>query len=187
MKTHSFVLIGAVILVSFYFESSEGFLATELTKITLNAVEKLTVAAFGATELLLAPALKPLYKPLKPKIKKLKPLTVLGRKKRDAQSIDLEEVILEASIQDADDCLKSFVCQLNSKSAESLSPLEKVWILTFGQNDIDVTLPTIEFDVAAVMGRKAGVKQCHTIYSRCQTEYEVLDSFLKSLESKYLV
>ncbi len=44
---------------------------------------------------------------------------------------------------------------------------ELLMMAPFGQTEaIDVFAPTVEFDVAAIMGRLAGAKQCQTIYSR---------------------
>ena len=38
----------------------------------------------------------------------------------------------------------------------------------FGQMDaVDVTAPSVEFDLASLIGRMAGSQQCKTIYSRC--------------------
>ena len=32
---------------------------------------------------------------------------------------------------------------------------------------VDVTAPSVEFDLASLIGRMAGSQQCKTIYSRC--------------------
>jgi len=81
---------------------------------------------------------------------------------------DLASAFLEASQRDEFDCAKLLVCSLNATPAHKLEEEEVTIANTFGQNNaIDVTLPSIEFDVAAHMGRLAGHKQCQTIYSRC--------------------
>ena len=50
----------------------------------------------------------------------------------------------------------------------------------FGQADvIDVTLPTVLYDVAAHVGRMAGEKQCKTVYPRCNAE---VDSIMKEIK-----
>lgn len=44
---------------------------------------------------------------------------------------------------------------------------------TFGQSDvIDVTKASVLYDVAANIGRKAGEKQCRTVYPRCVSGVE---------------
>jgi hypothetical protein len=46
---------------------------------------------------------------------------------------------------------------------------------TFGRSDvIDVTVPTVLYDVAAHIGRQAGEKQCRTVYPRCNAEVATL-------------
>ena len=51
---------------------------------------------------------------------------------------------------------------------------------TFGQADvIDVTLPSVLYDVAAHVGRMAGEKQCRTVYPRCVSE---VDSIMKEIK-----
>ena len=49
-----------------------------------------------------------------------------------------------------------------------------MFLTSFGQDGIDVASPTIAFDVAAVMGRQAGSKQCEYVYKRCQTPFKQL-------------
>lgn len=94
-----------------------------------------------------------------------------GRSVEDESEM-IAEVLLEASRNDADDCAKKLVCVLNAQ--ENLAEDEAKIAQLFGKNDsIDVTSAAVEFDLAALMGKKAGEKQCHTIYSRCQ--YQVRD------------
>jgi hypothetical protein len=56
---------------------------------------------------------------------------------------------------------------------------------TFGQADvIDVTKPSVLFDVAAHIGRMAGEKQCRTVYSRCAAEANLLISEIRKAVSE---
>ena len=81
---------------------------------------------------------------------------------------DVSDAILLASLNDAEDCAKKLVCLLNGQDKTSLEQDELVITDLFGKNEaIDVTSVTAEFDLAALMGRKAGVEQCNTIYARC--------------------
>ena len=57
---------------------------------------------------------------------------------------------------------------------------------TFGQMDaIDVTLPSVEFDLAALIGRMVGSQRCKTIYSRCTlTPQSLMEGIRKEAYSK---
>jgi hypothetical protein len=94
-----------------------------------------------------------------------------GRSVEDEDESSLTETLLEASRNDADDCAKKVVCALNAMNAMELAEDEKAIVALFGQNEsIDVTAVTVEFDLAALMGQKAGAAQCSKIYSRCRYE-----------------
>ena len=56
----------------------------------------------------------------------------------------------------------------------------------FGQNDsIDLTLPSVEFDLAALIGRKVGATRCRTIYSRCTIPaQEIMKSIRQIVKQK---
>lgn len=101
-----------------------------------------------------------------------------GRGRRFGRSVTESEVgdaFLQASIDDADDCAKKMVCMVNSKSVEELSEIEKTIHEMFGQDDeINVSKSTVEFDLAALVGRKAGYLQCKSVYARCPHSQEVL-------------
>ena len=59
--------------------------------------------------------------------------------------------------KDQDDCSKRLLCELNAKRAEgkTLTDTEEVLADAFGKQDnLDVGVETLEFDVAAVLGRK---------------------------------
>ena len=92
-----------------------------------------------------------------------------GRGRREAvPEADLAKVILEASLKDQYDCTKMLICALHAKPVEEMAEDEILIASTFGQMDaIDLTLPSVEFDLAALLGRKVGAERCNTIYSRC--------------------
>ena len=50
----------------------------------------------------------------------------------------------------------------------------------FQISGINLSSGTVEFDLAALIGRKAGTQQCQKIYARCNKEY---DELLKVLEA----
>lgn len=57
---------------------------------------------------------------------------------------------------------------------------------TFGQMDaIDVTLPSVEFDLAALIGRMVGSQRCKTVYSRCtMTPQDIMAGIRKAALKK---
>merc|ERR1712008_490047 len=95
-----------------------------------------------------------------------------GRSIEDEEIIDeheaLSNAILDASLNDAEDCAKKLICSLNAKEVSTLASDESAIAELFGKSgSIDVSAATAEFDLAALMGRQAGKAQCETIYARC--------------------
>merc|ERR1712130_407090 len=77
--------------------------------------------------------------------------------------------------KDQDDCSKRLLCELNAMAAEGkrLTETEEVLANAFGKrNNLDVGAETLEFDVAAVLGRKVGKLRCELSYRRCETSVE---------------
>jgi len=92
------------------------------------------------------------------------------RKHRYGRSVEdeMSNTILDASLNDADDCAKKLVCSLNAQDVKTLQADEAAIASLFGKTaGIDLTSTTVEFDLAALMGRQAGKNQCDTIYARC--------------------
>jgi len=108
-----------------------------------------------------------------------------GRSIEDEKTIDNDEAlsnaILDASLNDADDCAKKLICSLNAKEVSTLASDESAIAELFGKSgSIDVTAATAEFDLAALMGRLAGKAQCDTIYARCPYESKDLMEIMRS-------
>lgn len=102
-------------------------------------------------------------------------LTHARRIGRFAMSDSVQDIFLKASVVDVDDCAKSLICQLSTKSKESLDSLERSVFDIYNKNSIiDVTKPDVEFQLAANIGLNAGLKQCQTIYARCPLDYHQL-------------
>ena len=77
----------------------------------------------------------------------------------------MSDLLLEASLNDGQDCAKKLVCKLNAM--ENLAEDEAAIARLFGKTEtIDLKSVSVEFDLAALMGRKAGDAQCELIYSR---------------------
>lgn len=102
---------------------------------------------------------------------------------RGRRAVPVEASFLAASIDDADDCAKKLICLLNADSSDSLDSDEKVVKGLFGVgNELDVSKDSVEFDVAALVGRKTGEARCHRIYARCVFNRDDLMNVLRSPE-----
>jgi hypothetical protein len=83
----------------------------------------------------------------------------------------MSNAILNASLNDGEDCAKKLICSLTAKDPNTLEADERILANVFGKSaGIDLTSTTVEFDLAALMGRQAGKAQCETIYARCPYE-----------------
>ena len=99
---------------------------------------------------------------------------------------DRTELLLTASLNDAEDCAKKLVCTLNAQDFNTLDTEERAIAILFGQaENIDVTAVTVEFDLAAHMGRKAGEGQCQLIYSRCPYQTKDLMEVIRQPNAYY--
>ena len=101
---------------------------------------------------------------------------------QDGSVLELaDDMIIQADLKDVDDCAKMLVCQVNTRK-ENMDEMESLILNIFGLNQdgaLDVTKPSAQFDFAALAGQKGGLKQCQTLYGRCQMSYEQL---LKTME-----
>ncbi len=94
----------------------------------------------------------------------------------------LDELFLQATLEDQDDCAKKFVCLANAKEVKSLSSLEKSVINLFGSDGyINVNDASARFQLAAAMGKLAGEDQCRSMYARCPAKYEILSKTLEDM------
>merc|ERR1712241_133177 len=74
--------------------------------------------------------------------------------------------------KDQDDCSKRLVCELNAMRSDGqvLSENEEVLADAFGNaGELDIGKDSLEFDMAAVLGREVGAKRCELSYRRCET------------------
>lgn len=87
-----------------------------------------------------------------------------GRSVEDESFDEMSNAILDASLNDAEDCAKKLVCSLNAQDVKTLQADEAAIASLFGKTaGIDLTSTTVEFDLAAFLGRQAGKNQCDTI------------------------
>jgi len=93
----------------------------------------------------------------------------------------ISNAILDASLNDAEDCAKKLICSLNAQDVNTLEADELTLATVFGKTaGIDLTSTTVEFDLAALMGRQAGQAQCDTIYARCPYQTKDLMEVMRS-------
>ena len=71
-----------------------------------------------------------------------------------------------AHIEDSSDCIKRLLCELQSKNDVDLS-WDELLIKGAISSAIDYTSPTLQFQLAVGLGRRQGLDQCSTVYSRC--------------------
>ena len=66
-------------------------------------------------------------------------------------------------------------------------PLPKTILSLFGLGDLDVSKPTVEFDLAAKVGQKAGAGHCIEVYARCPYNEMELMKFMRDPSTGNLV
>ncbi len=103
-----------------------------------------------------------------------------SRFSRSAVSVeDVPSLIYEAALEDKGDCAKKFVCEVHAKDFTSLDKAENGIYMLFGTSKvIDVSKDSVQFDLAALIGRKAGFTQCQKVYARCRANNNQLKSAL---------
>jgi len=112
-----------------------------------------------------------------------------GGRRRFGRSVDDEEdmkaeLLLEASLNDEYDCAKKLICILNAQ--DDLDQDDAKVAQLFGKSgNIDVTAVTAEFDLAALMGQKAGESQCYTMYNRCPYQVKDLMEVIRQPQNLY--
>jgi hypothetical protein len=116
----------------------------------------------------------------------------------DDNSMQIEQIMLQASLEDNDDCAKSFVCYVNTKPILS-TPVEEFVFEYFGAaakeqamlkalmpkeaaqglTIVDALSPTVQFVLAARIGKIGGPQQCQRIYAQCPLPYSELQSVIE--------
>nr|XP_040575407.1 uncharacterized protein LOC121124322 [Lepeophtheirus salmonis] len=91
---------------------------------------------------------------------------------------DFESVLLSASQHDASDCAKKLVCEVSGLTLEDINSEETMIASLFNPDHLDVTKATVEFDLAAQVGKHVGIQQCSIIYQRCpHSRRKLIDIF----------
>ena len=104
-----------------------------------------------------------------------------GRKRYGRSVFESDDAVLRASWEDIDDCAKKMVCEINAMPYAALDKeMANIHNMFAQGGTIDVAADSVEFDLAAIMGRKAGAAQCQTIYRRCPYTVEQLMQELRA-------
>lgn len=107
----------------------------------------------------------------------------------DQSLFQLEQMMIKAATEDNDDCAKSIVCQVNAKPILN-NGMEAFIYDYFGGNSkdtamlkalmpnasqglavVDTLSPTVQFELAAQVGRVGGLQQCQKVYAQCPLTY----------------
>ena len=93
---------------------------------------------------------------------------------------DISAILSEASLEDEGDCAKKYVCEVHAKALSALDETEMAIYHLFESGEtVDVSRDTVQFDLAAAVGRLAGFEQCQKVYARCEMDNDQLKNALK--------
>merc|ERR1712045_264530 len=123
----------------------------------------------------------------------------LRRIKREVESggFDINNWYRDMTEMDQDGCGKKLICELRAKQQSSgFTADEKLIAENFGSGtQVDVSDITVEYDLAAQLGKYMGLDRCQQLYNRCdlsssdmirmiKTEMDTLDEMKKDLENE---
>ena len=98
----------------------------------------------------------------------------------------MTDELIQAYVDDVQDCNKMFVCELNTKDDAKLGNVELQMKNAFGldaNNNLDLTKETVGYDLAASVGKVAGLDRCKIFYGRCNVSYNEMKDFLELQQS----
>merc|ERR1711990_1434240 len=123
----------------------------------------------------------------------------LRRIKREVESggFDINIWYRDMTEMDQDGCGKKLICELRAKQQSSgFTADEKLIAENFGSGtQVDVSDITVEYDLAAQLGKYMGLERCQQLYNRCdlsssdmirmiKTEMENLDRMKRDLDNE---
>jgi len=114
-------------------------------------------------------------------------LEELRRIKRDIEEngFNMNDWYRDMTEMDQDSCGKKLICELRSKEASGVSMTveEKLIAEKFGDGrQVDVSDITVEFDLAAQIGRNMGESRCQQLYNRCELS---TDDMVKMIQKEF--
>jgi len=116
----------------------------------------------------------------------------LQRMKRDieARGLDMETWYRDMTEMDQDSCSKKLICELRAKQHNGgLTTEESIIAEKFGAGgSVDVSLITVEFDLASQIGRNMGGARCRELYSRCDlSTSDIVEMIKKEFDNLQLL
>merc|ERR1712083_1112317 len=122
----------------------------------------------------------------------------LKRIKREVEAggFDINNWYRDMTEMDQDGCGKKLVCELRAKQKFGFTEDERLIAENFGSGtQVDVSDITVEYDLAAQLGKYMGLERCQQLYNRCdlsssdmvkmiKTEMENLDRMKRDLENE---
>merc|ERR1712024_355070 len=122
----------------------------------------------------------------------------LKRIKREVEAggFDINNWYRDMTEMDQDGCGKKLICELRAKQKSGFTEDERVIAENFGSGtQVDVSDITVEYDLAAQLGKYMGLERCQQLYNRCdlssadmvrmiKTEMDNLDRMTLDLENE---
>jgi len=122
----------------------------------------------------------------------------LKRIKREVEAggFDINNWYRDMTEMDQDGCGKKLICELRAKQKSGFTEDERLIAENFGSGtQVDVSDITVEYDLAAQLGKYMGLERCQQLYNRCdlsssdmvrmiKTEMDNLDRMKRDLENE---
>merc|ERR1712024_427263 len=122
----------------------------------------------------------------------------LKRIKREVEAggFDINNWYRDMTEMDQDGCGKKLICELRAKQKSGFTEDERLIAENFGSGtQVDVSDITVEYDLAAQLGKYMGLERCQDLYNRCdlssadmvrmiKTEMDNLDRMKRDLENE---
>merc|ERR1712186_280438 len=122
----------------------------------------------------------------------------LKRIKREVEAggFDINTWYRDMTEMDQDGCGKKLICELRAKQKSGFTEDERLIAENFGSGtQVDVSDITVEYDLAAQLGKYMGLERCQQLFNRCdlsssdmvrmiKTEMDNLDRMKRDLENE---
>merc|ERR1712001_252990 len=122
----------------------------------------------------------------------------LKRIKREVEAggFDINTWYRDMTEMDQDGCGKKLICELRAKQKSGFTEDERLIAEDFGSGtQVDVSDITVEYDLAAQLGKYMGLERCQQLYNRCdlsssdmvrmiKTEMDNLDRMKRDLDNE---
>merc|ERR1711997_348681 len=114
----------------------------------------------------------------------------------EAGGFDINTWYRDMTEMDQDGCGKKLICELRAKQKSGFTEDERLIAENFGSGtQVDVSDITVEYDLAAQLGKYMGLERCQQLYNRCdlsssdmirmiKTEMDTLDEMKRDLENE---